>query len=364
MTHPSRHVTAAIALTLVATFLGGCDEEPAPTLTGLGAAMDTYLTNLPGGHSFQGAVLVARGSDVLFSKGYGLADQTTGRPNTPDTLYRIGWVTKQFTALAVLKLQELGELKVTDRVCRHVTPCPAQWRAVTVEHLLVHSSGIPDYLQLPIFRTLRLTTLSPLELVDMFRDEPLRFAPGSRWEYSLSGYALLGYVIERLTGLTYADFLRQRILDPLGLAATGYDVNEPTAEAHAVGYTGGSSRALSDDMSVLYAAGALYSSVNDLARWNRFLLTGTPAIVEPDIVAQLLTPRFPLGAASGWHSSYGGFALGPTTNPTYSHGGNYGGYAASSAVKPRDQVSVVVLSNNQGLSAYAIAERLITIASP
>jgi CubicO group peptidase (beta-lactamase class C family) len=240
----------------MAVVAAGCGKAaPAPTVAGPGAAMDAYLSNLAAGHTFKGAVLVARGTEVLFSKGYGMADQKAGVPNTPDTLYRIGSVTKQFTALAVLKLQERGKLKVTDRVCRHITPCPPAWEKITVEHLLVHTSGIQDYLGFVDRPSFWMTALSPEHLVGLFRNRPTQFPPGFRWQYSNSGYALLGYLIERITGVSYADFLRKQILDPLGLTATGYDVNRPTSKAHAVGYIGGSSPATFIDTSVAYAAG-------------------------------------------------------------------------------------------------------------
>jgi CubicO group peptidase (beta-lactamase class C family) len=127
--------------------------------------MDAYLSDLSGGRQFRGAVLVARGTDVLLSKGYDLADQAASIRNTPHTLFRIGSVTKQFTALAVLKLEELGKLNVTDRVCQHVTPCPAAWKTVTVEQLLVHTSGIPNYSGFPEYPSVLMTTLSPEQLV-------------------------------------------------------------------------------------------------------------------------------------------------------------------------------------------------------
>jgi len=371
--YPRRQAAVAVAVTLVAAALAGCDTAqaptvaaPGPTIAAAGPAMDAYLSDLSGGRRFRGAVLVARGTDVLLSKGYDLADQSASIPNTPHTLYRIGSVTKQFTALAVLKLQELGKLKVTDRVCQHVTPCPAAWKTVTVEHLLVHTSGIPNYTSFPDYPSVLMTTLSPEQLVGLFRDRPTDFPPGSRWQYSNSGYSLLGYLIERLTGVSYAEFLHRQILDPLGLTDTGYDVNHPTAKAHAIGYTGWDNiPAGFVDMSIVYAAGAIYSSVSDLYRWNRFLLTRTPAIVRAATLAEVFTPRVPIDPETPDKGQYGyGWEVaGPSTDVTYSHGGNIDGFSSYNLIRPRDQLSITVLSNVDAVDLDLIARNLATIAS-
>jgi CubicO group peptidase (beta-lactamase class C family) len=276
------------------------------------------------------------------------------------TLYRIGSLTKQFTALAVLKLQELGKLKVTDRVCRHVTACPAAWKAVTIEHLLIHTSGISEYNggNAEYTRTAR----SPEELVGLFRDRPTRFAPGLRFQYSNAGYVLLGYLIERLSGQSYGEFLRQQILDPLGLAATGID--HPASDLDAVGYTGGNTRAEFVDLSIPYAAGALYSSVDDLFRWNRFLLTRTPAIVPPATLPEMFTARVPIDASTLDSGSYGyGWLItGRTDDVTYSHDGGIPGFKSANLIKPRHELSVTVLSNDQSIRVGTLAEHLAAIA--
>jgi CubicO group peptidase (beta-lactamase class C family) len=372
MAYSLRNTAAAVAVTLLAAALAGCDaaptpnDAPDPTVAAAGPAMDAYLSDLSGGRQFRGAVLVARGTDVLLSKGYDLADQAAGIANTPHTLFRIGSVTKQFTALAVLKLQELGKLNVTDRVCQHVTPCPAAWKTVTVEQLLVHTSGIPNYTGFPEYPSVLMTTLSPEQLVGLFRDRPTDFPPGSRWQYSNSGYSLLGYLIERLTGVSYAEFLHRQILDPLGMTDTGYDVNHPTGEAHAIGYAGwDNTPAAFVDMSIPYAAGAIYSNVSDLYKWNRFLLTRTPAVVQAATLADMFTPRVPIDRAAPDKRQYGyGWDVaGPSSDVTYSHGGNIDGFAAFNLIRPRDQLSITVLSNLESADSDVIARNLATIAS-
>jgi CubicO group peptidase (beta-lactamase class C family) len=371
MAYRVRRAAAAVVVILIATVLTSGDTARAPTVAAPnqtvaadGRAMDAYLSKLVDVRGFRGAVLVARGTDVLLSKGYDLADRSTGVLNTPHTRYRIGSITKQFTALAVLKLQELGKLKVTDRVCQHVAPCPAAWKTVTVEHLLVHTSGIPNFTQFAEYPSFSTTTLSPEQLVGRFRDKPTDFPPGSQFGYSNSGYALLGYLIERLTGASYAEFLHRQILDPLGLPDTGYDVNHPTAKAHAIGYTGWYTPARFLDMSVPYAAGALYSTVSDMYRWNRFLLTGTPAIVQAATLAAMFTPRVPTdpAAADGLRYGYGWIVSGHTDDVIYSHGGSIDGFVSANLIRPRDQLSITVLCNTDNVDTGFIAKKVDEIA--
>jgi CubicO group peptidase (beta-lactamase class C family) len=344
MTLAKRRQTTVTAV-LAAALLAGGSTAPPPTLsvTASAPALDAYLI----GKRLSGAVMVTRGTEVLFDKGYRFASVAAGVPNTAHTRFRIGSVTKQFTALAVLKLQELGRLKVTDRVCRHISPCPAAWKAITIEHLLTHTSGIPEYFAV-YAQDATMTPLAPVQVIDLFRDKPLDFPPGSRWSYSNSGYALLGYVIDRITGDTYANFVRRQILEPLGLSETGYGVNYPSVLTHAIGYTIGGNIAPFHDMSIPYAAGAMISTTADLHRWNQFLLTGTPKIVDSTSLAQMFTARVPVepGQANAWAwYGYGWYIGGTAADPTYFHDGGIAGFVAHNEIRPRQQLSITILSN-------------------
>jgi len=377
MAHPLRRTVAAVAAILTTALLYASDTGPAggpvraPGRTAPVAdsarTMDAYLSDAADMYRFSGAVLVARGTDVLLAKGYGLADISTGTPNTPHTRYRIASVTKQFTALAILRLQELRRLKVTDPVCRFVRPCPHAWKPITIEHLLTHTSGIPNFTERSDIESVVTTHLSPEELVGLFRDEPLDHPAGSRWRYSNSGYALLGYIVERVTGGTYADFLDRQILGPLGLSETGYDVNHPGPQTHAVGYYPFRTPAPFHDMSIAYAAGALYSTVTDLYRWNRFLLTGTPRIIGADALAQMFTPRAAIDPDRpdlyGWYC-YGLGLLGENADATYSHSGGINGFSSFNLLRPHHELSVTVLSNQQTDRTDVIADKLATIVDP
>jgi CubicO group peptidase (beta-lactamase class C family) len=196
--------------------------RPFPNATQL----DAYLTHLEHSGVLSGAVLVAH-DGMLFEKGYDLADREANIPNTPQTRFRIGSITKQFTAMAVLILQDRGKLHVQDPVCLYVPNCPQDWQPITIENLLTHTSGIPDYINSPDFMATWTEPATPEELIARFEDLPLEFPPGLRFKYSNSGYTLLGYIIERVSGESYTTFLQQNIFTPLKMNNTGYDTTYP-----------------------------------------------------------------------------------------------------------------------------------------
>jgi len=301
---------------------------------------------------FMGAVLVARGDQVLFSKAYGFANLEWNIPNTTTTKFRIGSVTKQFTAAAILLLAERGKLKLDDPIKNFCPDAPAAWDAVTLTHLLGHTSGIPSYTNTPDFEKLSASHATPQELVARVRDRALEFAPGSRFSYSNTGYVLLGMAIEKASGAKYADFLKRNIFDPLGLADTGYDDNEAILPKRASGYSPapqGKVNAMHVDMSTPFAAGALYSTVDDLRRWQRALFDH-----------QLLSKSSVEKMTSAGKGNYGfGLFIG---DKAISHGGGIPGFNSRVAYYPATDVVVITLSNLNGPGAEAIGEKLGALA--
>ncbi|HEX9901554.1 MAG TPA: serine hydrolase domain-containing protein, partial [Acidobacteriota bacterium] len=178
----------------------------------------TYKPGEPGA-----AVLVKKGGQVLFRRGYGLANLELNVPVEPDMVFRLGSITKQFTAVAVLMLAEQGKLSLQDDLSKFLPDFPTQGRTITIEHLLTHTSGIKSYTEIPGWLSLWRKDMSVKEIIDLFRNVPLEFEPGQRWKYSNSGYILLGAVIEKISGQAYEDFIRKNIFEPLGLAHSCYD---------------------------------------------------------------------------------------------------------------------------------------------
>ena len=361
-----------LTLLLVACGVPGgiSGSTPVPTVTASGIAVndsqqmtdvDNYLSQLASMGAITGSVLLARGNTVLLSKGYGLADEENNIPNTPQTRFRIGSNTKQFTAMAILILQERGKLHVQDHLCLYITDCPQDWQTITLQQLLTHTSGIPDYINSPEFPPLIGTPATPEQLIDRFKNEPLLFPPGTRWSYSNSGYTLLGYIIEKVSGETYARFLQENIFDPLQMHDTGYDTNNPQPPAHANGYLSPHVKPVYLDMSEFYAAGALYSTVEDLYRWDRALLTDQ--LVSQKTIDAMFTPYIPCPQGGCALSSdvgygYGWFIADESNHRLIYHWGRIDGFRTSNGFYPEDGVIVVLLSNLETTDVWGISDHL------
>ncbi|MCI0526873.1 MAG: beta-lactamase family protein, partial [Nitrospira sp.] len=248
-------------------------------------------------------MLVARNGEVLLSRGYGLADRDKNLPNTPQTKYRLGSITKQFTAMAILILQAQNKLNLQNPICLYMPECPALWQDINIHHLLTHTSGIPDFTDFPDYETTKATPSSPLQTVARFKDKLLDFQPGEQWSYSNSGYILLGYVIEQASGQSYEMFLKQNIFEPLQMKNTGYDHND---DSLATGYTGFYDhweKADYIDMTIPYASGGLYSTIEDLYRWDQVLYT--EQLMSQELLDLIFSPhvRIPdtgLSYGYGW----------------------------------------------------------------
>jgi CubicO group peptidase (beta-lactamase class C family) len=256
-----------------------------------GARMDEVVRSYVDTRQFMGSVLVARRGTVLFSKAYGSADLEWNTPNTTTTKFRIGSMTKQFTAAAVLLLEERGKLKVDDPVKRYYSDAPAAWDKITLYHLLTHTSGIPNHTTFPEFESLSTSRTTPDQLVKTFRDRPLEFVPGSQMRYSNSGYVLLGAIIEKVSGASYEKFVDDNIFMPLGMKDSGYDSTQAIIMRRAAGYgpsPNGPVNARYVDMTVPYAAGALYSTTEDLLGWERSLFGGK--VLSKPSLKKMTTP--------------------------------------------------------------------------
>ncbi len=326
------------------------EEAPAPQ-DGLAAELDAYVRSLAAAGDFSGAVLVAGRDGVVLSQGYGLADREEGRPNTPTTRFRLGSLTKQLTAMAVLVLQQQGRLDVGDPICSYLPDCPAAWQPITIHHLLTHTSGIPDLTRFPDFQATKQTPSPPGATIARFAGRPLAFQPGTQWDYSNSNYIVLGAIVERAAGQPYAEFMRQAIFEPLGMRDSGYETGQ---SGLAVGYANRSGpRAEAIDMSIPYAAGALYSTVEDLYRWDRALAASrlVPAALQDQMFTAHAAIPGPGGAGYGY-----GWEIGQEAgHPYQAHAGGIEGFSSFIVRYPDDQVTVIVLGNQQDVNPRAIA---------
>jgi CubicO group peptidase (beta-lactamase class C family) len=318
----------------------------------LEAVVQPYVQN----KTFMGTVLVARGSDVILSKGYGSANLEWAIPNTPSTKFRLGSLTKQFTAASILLLEERGKLKIGDPVKTYLPDVPPAWDRITLFSLLTHTSGIVNFTSLAEYPTQQLTNTPPAKTIAAVRDKPLDFAPGEKMSYSNTGYIVLGAVIEKVSGITYEQFVQDNIFAPLGMKDSGYDSNSAIIARRASGYMPspkGPVNAGYIHMSIPHAAGALYSTTEDLLRWEQGLFGGK--VVSSASLQKMLTP---------FKSDYA-FGLVVRTidgRRVIEHGGGIDGFNTFLSYYPDDTLTVVVLGNINGQTPGAIAAKLATVA--
>jgi D-alanyl-D-alanine carboxypeptidase len=323
----------------------------------LAAKADAFIKPFAELHRFQGTVLLARDGQPLFRKSYGLANAEWDVANTPDSKFRLGSITKQFTAALILQLVEQGKLSLTDSIRKYYPEAPEAWEPVTIHQLLTHQSGIPSYTDLPgFFANQAAIARTPREIVRLTEQEPLEFRPGSKFHYDNTGYVLLGYVIEKLSGHSYEGQLRTAILDPLGMKDTGYDRYTAIVPHRAEGYEfeqGALRRAAFLDMSVPYAAGSMYSTVDDLMRWDRALYG--EKVLTAASKDRMWTPNLN-------DYGYGWVITERFGERVMEHGGGINGFSTMIIRAPGKKLLAIVLSNVETPSTGAIATGLLSLA--
>mgnify|MGYP001613008947 FL=1 len=358
---------AAFALVL-ALGLAAVTTPPARAARGVAAAMDSLLTASYRPDEPGAAVIVVKDGKTILRKGYGLADLELGVRIEPDMIFRLGSVTKQFTAVAVLMLAEEGKLALDDPITKFLPGYPTHGQTITIEHLLTHTSGIKSYTELPEWLKLWRQDLSLGELIALFKDQPPDFAPGAKWSYSNSGYILLGAVIEKVSGMSYADFVRKRLFEPLGMKHTMVGSTERVIQRRVPGYsktTDGFLNAAYLSMTQPYAAGSLISSVDDLALWDAALYG--ERLVKRSSLERAWTP-YVLASGDTTGYGYGWMMTTVQGHPCVEHGGGINGFATAVMRLPQDHVYVAVLSNRDAgppaPSDVALRLAALAIGSP
>jgi len=330
------------------------------------ARMEQVLQAAAVDNKFMGTVLVAQGDTILLDKGYGYANLEWNIPNTPQTRLRIASLAKQFTAAAILLLEERGKLKLDDPVKAYIPDAPAAWDKITLFSLLTQTSGIPDFTDAPDFGVTMKLHKTPEELTATVLDKPLDFPPGEKFSYSNTNYVLLGRAIEKVSGTSFAKFMQDNIFTPLGMKDSGYD-SMAVIPRHASGYAkrdGVIVNASYIDQSVQYGAGGLYSTTHDLLTWEKALLGGK--LISPASLKKMMTPfRDARGPGAPYKAGYGmGVYVGTTMDgrKEISHTGSGPGTISMMAAYPDDKLFVILLSNIQTTPFGDIVSKLTDIA--
>lgn len=324
-----------------------------PPTPGFSARADAIIRRHVAAQTFSGVVLIADRGKPVFRKAYGLANREWNMANSPTTVFRIASTTKTFTAAAVLRLAEQGKLTLEDPISKYYPAAPAAWAGITLRQLLTHTSGIPNYVETNGFiRGPARLRSTPDDLVALVRDKPLDFPPREKFRYSNTGYVLLGMVISKVSGRSYADDLADTFFKPLGLAHTAYDDLADVVPNRASGYwrpSGPWEHARLMTPQASDASGALRSTADDLLRWDQALHRG-----------RVLSPA----SQKAMFTDYGhGYGLGSFVeirhgHRLWDHGGNVPGFCNAFEYYPDDGVTVIVLDNIEGQDAEKLAKEL------
>jgi CubicO group peptidase (beta-lactamase class C family) len=317
----------------------------------LGAWTDAYVKGLAPAKPYRGTLVAERNGRVVVEKSYGAAVEEWQVPNSAETRFEIASVSKQFTAAAILQLVDGGKLKVDDPVSKYYPESPASWKGMTIHHLLTHTSGLPED-EWENFYKGKCTAYTTEEQVKTFRDRPLGFQPGTSWKYRNTEYYLLAFIIEKVSGESYATYLAHHIFEPLKMTHSGFATMAAIVPQMAEGYTweDGSLRHREYfDRSMEAGAGGIYTTAGDLLRWNKAL--DAPGLLSAHALELMFTAHPPGNYGYGW------FVESAPRRKIYHEGGDPG-FAAFEARYPDQGVVIIVLANEENAPVRDIADAL------
>ena len=303
--------------------------------------LDSYFTAAQQADKFNGSVLIMQNGQPLLNKGVGFNNFESKKPDDANTIYQIGSVTKQFTSTIILKLAEQNKLALSDKLSKYFPSFP-NGNKITVEHLLTHTSGIWNYTR---DQKLMSTDVdrphSPEEMMNLFKDKPLDFEPGAKYSYSNSGYMMLGYIIEKVTGKKYERMVRDQIFVPLKMTRSGFDFTHLSSPDKATGYQSltlnSASKAVIVDSTVSFSAGALFATTGDLYKWNQSITSNK--ILKKESLTNAFTPRKDKYGLGWIIDTFAG-------RQVITHDGGIHGFLSSNSIFPNDQISITLLSNS------------------
>jgi D-alanyl-D-alanine carboxypeptidase len=363
---PRKFVCNALTILCLLTLFavnGGVVAQP-PTDEELIRRVDELVTaalKQPGAVGF--SVAAARGDTIVLAKGYGLAEVEHDVAASADTMFRIGSITKQYTAAAIMRLYEQGKLGLDDDMHKFLPDFPTQDHTVTIRHLLTHTSGIHSYTSDGEFMQNRTgLELTHEQLLAEFKDDPFDFAPGEKWAYNNSGYYLLGMIIEKISGKPYGQYVQDEFFTPLKLTRTRYDSTSEVIKNRAQGYRTEGDKLLNDQsmaMSIPGGAGGLIASAQNMVRWQMALTTGH--VVSQDSFKQMCTP---VTLSDGKTRDYGfGLAMKAYRDqPWIGHGGGIFGFNSMMVYFPDHHLHIAVISNGQNAPSAALLNTIADVA--
>ncbi|VAV85767.1 Beta-lactamase class C-like and penicillin binding proteins (PBPs) superfamily, partial [hydrothermal vent metagenome] len=314
-----------------------------------------YKPNEPGA-----TALISKNGEVIYRKAFGNANLELGITMTPENVFEIGSITKQFTAISILMLMEQGKLNLDDEITKFIPDYPSNGKTITVHHLLNHTSGIKSYTSMESFMKNARIDMTPTELIDVFKNEPMDFNPGEKFLYNNSGYILLGYIIEVISGQTYADFIEKNIFEKLKMSNSYYGSMTKLIKNRASGYQDRNGYINAEYLSLTlpYAAGSLMSNVDDLLIWQKAL--NTYQLISRESYEKAIHGST---LNNGEHIDYGyGLNEGNINGSvSISHGGGIFGYTTQGIYLPNEDVFVSVLTNCDCNSPGGVANKIAAL---
>lgn len=306
-------------------------------------------------------VLIAKNGAVIYRKAFGMANLELNVSMKPEMVFEIGSMTKQFTAVSILMLMEQGKLSLTDEITKFIPDYPTQGHKITIHHLLTHTSGIKSYTDMKEWFPVWRKDMSPAEMIDLFKNQPMDFAPGEKYQYNNSAYFLLGYIIEKASGKTYPKFLEENIFKPLQMNNTYYGSHQKIIANRAAGYQNQEGFINAEYLSLTqpYSAGSIMSNVDDLLKWE-IAVRDNKLVKKASI--QLAFTGYKTNDDKPFHYGYGWMLNEINGSPTIEHGGGIFGYTTNGIWLPNEDVYVVMLTNRDDMSPADISTKLAAIA--
>ena len=333
--------------------------------TGIAQTLESKIDNLLEESYKQdgpGAVaLVAKDGNVIYRKAFGNANLELGVPMIPENIFELGSITKQFTSVSILMLLEQGKLKLDDEITKFLPDYPTHGKTITVHHLLTHTSGIKSYTSMEGIRDIARKELSPIELIDFFKNEDMDFEPGEEYRYNNSGYIILGYIIEKLSDQSYAEFVAENIFEKIGMNASTYGSMTKIIKNRASGYqdNDGYVNANFLDLSIPYAAGSLMSNVDDMLKWQQAIKKNV--IIKQETIDLAFT-NYTLNNGEAINYGYGWGLNDLNGVPSIEHGGGIFGFTTQGVYVPSEDLYVIVLTNCSCNSPGTVTTKIAGLA--
>ena len=346
---------SSVLLRLIIGCLCFCQTSALLAQQNIQVKVNKYIDAYVQMHQFSGSILIAKNGQVLVRNGYGYANYQFNIENTPQIKFRIGSLTKGFTALAIMQLVENNKLSLDDKLIKFIPDYP-RGDEITLKHLLTCTSGIPNHTEFEDFnKERRVYHFTVSQTIETFKNKPLGFNPDEKFEYSSSNYILLGYIIEQISNMTYADYVEQNIFKPLRMENSGFETPEQVIKNMARGYLFKNNEienAKFRDMSNAHASGALYSTVEDLYKWDRALYSET--LISKESLKTMFIP-FKDNYAYGWG------VANIFNHKMVTHSGEIDGFISNISRFPDDDICIVILSNFEHTPISRINKDLIAI---